>query len=171
MRKMLFTLLLTSAFISSRAQHIAKPHPVIMVDSVQMDYNTLALMDPQEINSMNIPHDPKYPDGIIYITLKDHSTLQTLLMSKRLSLQNLADKYIAKADKGKPIIYMLNGTLITDTANVRVLAERYYNVQVTKASEMPYFKKAFPNMLLLKVSTHRSITIRGDNNLPLVDAQ
>ncbi len=127
--------------------------PTIMVDSVQVPYNSLGQINPQSINTVVVLKNKQFPDGVIYITLKDPKQMQTILKSKKFSLQDLANKYIEKADKGKPILYIMNHDLVTDTSNFRILSDLYYSVAVVKAKDSPYFKKAFPNTVLLMVST------------------
>ena len=153
MRRLFFVLLML-AFIGSKAQHAAnEPKPVIIVDSVQIPYNSLSQINPQSIQSVNVLRTAKYPDGAIYIALKDHNQTQQILKSKKLSLQDLADKYVPKEDKGKPILYVFNRELVTDTSNVHILSDLYYSVGIMKAGDSPYFKRVFPKALLLMVST------------------
>ena len=156
MGRIIMTALLILAFISSRAQHIDnKVNPIIMIDSIPMPYNILSQINPQTIASVNIQKDNA--GGVIYITLKDSTQIEKILKSKKLSLQDLADKYVSKEDKGRPILYVMNRELVTDTSNVRILADLYYSIGVVKAKDSPYFKKAFPKALLLMISTTISI--------------
>lgn len=161
MRSVILIALLMLAFISSGAQHIDNvAKPAIMLDSVQMPYNSINQLNPSTVKSMNTTRNNKFPDGVIYMTLKDPSEVQTILKSKQLSLQQLADKYIEKADKGKPILYVMNDKLVTDTSNVRILSDGPYNITVLNAKYLPYFKTAFPKALLLMVQTTFKIMIR-----------
>lgn len=122
-----------------------------MIDSVPIPYNSLSQINPQTIKSINIQKDNA--GGVVYITLKDSTQVGKILKSKKLSLQDLADKYVSKEDKGRPILYVMNRELVTDTSNVRILADLYHSVGVMKAGDSPYFKKAFPKALLLMIST------------------
>ena len=158
MRRIIITALLILAFLGSKAQHIDNQvKPVVMIDSVPIPYNSLSQIDPQTIASVNIQKDKMYPGGVIYITLKDSTQAGKILKSKKLSLQDLADKYIPKEDKGRPILFVMNRELVTDTSNVRIFSDLYYSVGVVKAEDSPYFKNAFPKALLLMVSTYISI--------------
>lgn len=122
-----------------------------MIDSVPMPYNSFSQINPQTIKSVYIQKNNA--GGVIYITLKDSTEVGKVLKSKKLSLQDLADKYVSKEDKGRPILYVMNRELVTDTSDVRILADLYYSIGVVKAKDSPYFKKAFPKALLLMINT------------------
>jgi hypothetical protein len=158
MKNILITLLLVGAFASSNAQQIPQlngqimpSHPIVIVDSVPMEFNTLKVLDTALIKSMNVVNN-SYP-GIVYITLKDHNSIKNLTRAKKLSLKQLTDAHVAKADKRRPIIYLMDHVLVTDTTGIRIPTEKFYSIQVIKAADTPYLKQAFPDALLLTVST------------------
>ena len=163
MKKILFTLLLILAFGFSKAQlsgRVSSLNSVIFVDSVKMEFNTLNDLDTSVIRSMNTVNKNSMYDTV-YVTLKDHNYIKNLKRAKKLSLKELTDTHITKADKGKPIIYIMDNWLLTDTAGVSISTEKFYAVKVTKAIETPYLKQAFPQALLFEIFT--IINIRGNN--------
>lgn len=168
MKKILVTLLLILAFGFSQAQlsgRVRSVNSVIFVDSVKMEFNTLNDLDTSVIRSMNIVNKNAMYDTV-YVTLKDHNYIKNLKRAKKLSIKELTDTHITKTDKGKPIIYIMNNWLLTDTAGVSISTEKFYTVKVTKATETPYLKQAFPEALLFKIFT--IINIRG-NDANLID--
>ena len=161
MRRVILAAIFLLPFISAKAQNVSKPAPTIIVDSVEISMKAFELFDSNDIKDVRVERKSKYPNGVIYITLKDHNVLLNFLTSKKLSLQDLTTMHLSKEDKGKPIIYLMNGKLLTDTTDVIIMADRYYNVTITKAAETPYFKQAIPNVLIMMVSTVKQMAIRG----------
>ena len=119
----------------------------------------------EEFKTMNIEKkDNKYPGGSIYITLKDHNRLAELMNDKLLSLKQIAYTHVDIAERDKKILYLINDVLLTDTTNVSIPSKYIKKVDVVPAGNMPYFKTAMPNVLLLKISTKDPVMhIRGNN--------
>lgn len=145
------------AYGDSDAQNVLAPNIVTVVDSVVFPSNMINLFKTTDIKDLKVGKNEKYPDGALYITLKDPTIVPALKKGKVLSLKDIADKYVSPADKGKPIIYVLDNRLLTDTAHISISAEHYYGVEIHKASETRYFKQVLPNVLLLMISTIRTI--------------
>jgi hypothetical protein len=167
--KNLFTILLTLISMAGFAQTkapfpVQKPSPVYFIDSVKTDpsepyYNYINAND---IASINVSRDPGYPNGAIFITLKDHNIITKLRQDKLLSLSDIAKTNIPAADIRKPVLYLLDDKLLTDTVGVRIPSTFVKKVTITKASETAYFKTALPNVLLMMISTKpEQIMIRG----------
>lgn len=159
MKKFLIAAFLILTYLNSNAQklnlldgRIRSSHAIIFVDSVKMEFNTFNVLDTTVIKSVNIVNKNSYTDTV-YITLKDHNYIKNLTWAKNLSLKELTNMNIAKADRGKPIIYIMNHILLTDTTGVRIPSEKFYSVKITKATEIPYFKQTFPDALLINIET------------------
>ena len=150
--------LLVSAYINSNGQRVLQPNIVTLVDSVIVPSNMVSLLGTsRNIQDLKINRSEKYPDGAVYITLKDRSIVPELKKARLLSLGEITDKHVSPTDKGKPILYVLDGKLLADTANIRLSAAHYFGVEIYKASETRYFKQALPNVLLLMISTIETI--------------
>lgn len=170
MMKILAVLLLVLASLTGSAQTkdthtVKKPaNPTYFIDSIKVNPNQsyLNYINPNDIASINISKDPIYPDGAVFITLKDHNTFTKLRQDKWLSLGDIAKTNITVTDKRKPVLYLLDDKLLTDTAGVRIPSALVKKVTVVKATETPYFKTALPNVLLMMVSTKpEELRIRG----------
>lgn len=161
---LLFTLtvLAAGAQVKSPAVNQIKP-PLYFLDSVQISSEYITYLNPEDISDVHVNKDQKYPNGAVFISLKDHSTVGKLLKDKLLSLYDILNLNTAKADRHKPVIYIIDEKLLTDTANVRIPAMFIKNVSVVKAAETPYFKTALPNVLLMRISTKPpKLIIRGE---------
>jgi len=158
MKRVLVTIVLAFGFTGIIAQVRINPNPAILVDSVFVPYNMISVLDsigPNNIKELRVDKsDKKYPNGAIYVTLK--GAVPQSLKGPYISLQEITNKNISAADKGKPVIYVLDGKLLTDTTYVRLPVQRPQVVTVYKASETPYFSTAMPNALLLMISTKLS---------------
>jgi hypothetical protein len=128
--------------------------PECFLDSVRMDFSILSYLDPHEIGNIILTKDKKkYPDGAFFLTLKDHNFFLKLCQSKILSLSDIFNTYATKKEKHKPIIFLLDEKLLTDTTAIRIPDMALFQVTIAQASEVPYFKTALPNVLLMKVTT------------------
>jgi hypothetical protein len=166
--KNLVTVFLTLISLAGLAQTKApvvtqKNSPVYFIDSVKIDDSYINYLDPNDIALLTVGKDnPLYPNGAIYITLKDHSIANRLLQDKLLSLNNIWEANISGADKHKPVLYLVDDKLLTDTVGVRIPSAFVRNVTVVKAAETAYFRTALPNVLLMRISTKpQTIILRG----------
>ena len=140
-----------------------------MLDSTLVDQNYIHYLDSYEINDINIFKNTRYPKGVIYMKLKNHALLSRMLNSKLLAFSDIRNKYMASDDTHKPVIYLLDKELVTDTTKRRIPEMCLAHVTVAKASEMPYFKTAMPDVLIMMITTkpastkpyHTPIMIRG----------
>src|SRR5476651_1816608 len=120
MKSISLTILLLIAFAIGKAQNNLTARYVkygesatIIVDSVEVGQNALNIINPNDIQNITVIKNAKYPDGVIYVTLKNHNVLLTLPKGKMLSLQQVTDEQITNEDKLKTRIYLLDGRLIT----------------------------------------------------------
>jgi hypothetical protein len=136
--------------------------PVFMIDSVKTAKAYFEYLDSNDIASFNVFKNQQYPDGVVYATLKDHNMALKLLRSPLLSLNDIAKANVPQAERSKPVLFMVDDKLLTDTAGVRIPSFFVYHVKVTKATETAYFKTALPDVLLMMISTKPSVAyIRG----------
>jgi hypothetical protein len=156
---------LTGNAQTKKTQTETKPaNPVYFIDSVKINAGEpyLNYINPNDIASLNINRDPIYPNGAVFITLKDHNTFTKLRQDKLLSLNDIAKTNIPATDKRKPVLYLLDDKLLTDTAGVRIPFTFVKKVTIIKAAETPYFKTALPNVLLMMITTKpEELRIRG----------
>jgi hypothetical protein len=102
--------------------------PVWIIDSVKVSAMDLNYIDPNEIANINIVKNAQYPDGAIYVTLKDHSLFTKLFQLPLLSLSDISKANIPAAKIHKPVIYILDDKVLTDTALIRnTYPSRLYN--------------------------------------------
>ena len=160
MKSVTFTILLLLAFAIGKAQNsitasVARSMEsvAIVVDSVEVAQNSLNLIDPQSIKKIDVVRNSKYPGGVLYITLKDHSLLAKLSKEKPVSLAQITDSEITAEDKKRPRIYILDNRLVTDTSAIRIQPSQYHHIRIIPASDAPYFKTTFPNAILVIVTT------------------
>jgi hypothetical protein len=125
----------------------------VFIDSVKFSENILTYIGPNAINSIDVNKDSKYPNGVIWIKLKDHAILEKLLTDKWLSLSDIAKENLESSERNKPVLYLLNDKLLTDTTGIRIPSLCVSKVMVTKASETNYFKTVLPNVLLMMITT------------------
>lgn len=158
MKSIALTIVLLFAFAIGKAQTnpIARisnyaGNPTFIVDSIEVGQNALNNINPNNIQNINVIRNAKYPNGAIYVTLKNPRALAAA--SKMVSLQQLTDEQIPAEDKSKTRIYLLDDRLITDTTNLRIDVNAYHNVRIMPAANAPYFKTAMPNTLLIIIST------------------
>ncbi|QJD95138.1 hypothetical protein HH214_04220 [Mucilaginibacter robiniae] len=158
-------LIIGAASLAQNKTAVAAPgdQPVYFVDSVQINEANMPLVEhiaPQEIASLQIGNNPKYPQGSIYITLKDHSLLDKLLKDKLLTLADITEKNMP--GQKKQIIYLVDNKMLTDTSGIRIPSNYVKNVKVVKANETPYFKTTFPKAVIVMISTKpEEMHIRG----------
>jgi hypothetical protein len=161
--KILATFLFTLATLAAGAQ--VKP-PLYFLDSIQVSpeyMNYITYLNPDDISAVHVDKDVKYPNGAVFISFKDHTLVDKLLKDKILSLNDIRNANVAKADMRKPVIYLIDDKLLTDTANVRIPSMLVRYVTVVKAAETAYFKTALPNVLLMRISTKPpQLRIRGE---------
>jgi hypothetical protein len=164
MKKTLLFLLLLVPLVNYAQPSILSPNPhdkpvkmpVIFIDSVQMDSvnNYLMCIEANQIADIRVENGNKYsPNGAMFIKLKDSNLLKTLMNDKQLSLHDIMKVNVESSEFNKPVIYFLNDKLLTDTTRIRIPATRVYAVVVTRAAETAYFKTAFPEALIVTIST------------------
>jgi hypothetical protein len=73
-----------------------RPLAVTLIDSVNVFVPYIKYIDPNEVSHVNIIKDKKYPNGAMYIDLKNHKLLLKLLNSKLLSLHDIVNTYVSK---------------------------------------------------------------------------
>jgi hypothetical protein len=141
-----------------------KSLPAYFLDSVKIDNAYLTYLNPDDIAAVNVYKDAKlYPNGAVFIALKDHTIVNKLLNDKLLSLNDIFKANVHEPDRRKPVVYLINDELLTDTSNIRIPSIFVKYVTIVKASETPYFKTALPNILLMKISTRPpTIRLRGE---------
>jgi hypothetical protein len=164
MKTILFFLFLIAPFVNYAQPSILNPDPraknakmpVVFIDSVQMDAtnNYLMCIEAKQIADLKVSNGGKYPNGAMFIKLKDHKLLKELMNDKQLSLHDIVKARVEPSEFSKPVIYFLNDKLLTDTARIRIPATRVYAVTITRAAETAYFKTAFPKSLIVTISTH-----------------
>lgn len=120
----------------------------IFVDSIPLLNNDITVINPDNLDKIVAITTKKHPDGVMYIRLKDHKPAT----ERKLSLAELTDKYIADEDKKLPRIYVMDDTLLLDTTNVRIGEYNSSSIMITNGTEVPYFKVALPNVLIITVS-------------------
>ncbi|MBD1387516.1 hypothetical protein IDJ75_19685 [Mucilaginibacter rigui] len=165
MKWLLISLLATIAVKANAQNNILLPNPrertpaplIVFIDSVKMDSNSgmnyLSWLDPNDILNIFVKKDKVYQQGAIYITLKKHNTLVDLLKDKRMSLNDILIANLSENKGNKSILYFIDEKLITDTLGVRIPSKYVKKVTIIKAEEMPYFKSAFPDTILMMIST------------------
>lgn len=132
--------------------------PAYIIDSVRLiDGGVYSnYIDPNQIATINVVRDASlYPNGALFISLKDHSILTRLQQDKWLSLSDIASKSIADTGKAKPVLYILNDKLLTDTTGIKIPSICIAGVSLIRASETAYFKTALPDALILMISTKK----------------
>ena len=161
MKKVLTALLiLSSAYCFAQTK---QPMPAIYVDSALVSESYFKSISPNDILRIDVQRAAEFPNGVIYITTKNKQQTQALLKSPLLSLADIAKTNLPPSLRSKPIIFQLDGVMITDTANVRIPALAIKGIIIKAAADMPYFKTALPNVVLLMISTKPpTIMIRGD---------
>ena len=141
----------------------SKPMPAIYVDSALVSESYFKSISPGDILRVDVQRAAEFPNGVIYITTKNKLQTQALPKSPLLSLADIAKTNLLPSLRSKPIIFQLDGVMITDTAYVRIPALAIKGIIIKAAAEMPYFKTALPNVVLLMISTKPpTIMIRGD---------
>jgi hypothetical protein len=125
----------------------------VVIDSVKFSENILTYIGPNAISSLDVNKDSKYPNGVIWIKLKDHAILEKLLNDKWLSLSDIAKENLESIERNKPVLYLLNGKLLTDTTGIRIPSLCLGKILVTKASETNYLKTVLPNVLIMMITT------------------
>ena len=165
MRRLITILPVFCCFLSF-AQQIPRAikMPAIFVDSVLVDSSYYKFLNTNYIENIDIKRtSAAFPGGIIYITTKDKPKTDSLLKSPLKSLADIVKQYVPSSAKSKPIIFLLDGAMLTDTANVRIPALAIRGVTIKKAADIPYFKTALPNIIMMMISTKPPvIMIRGD---------
>nr|WP_294790763.1 hypothetical protein [uncultured Mucilaginibacter sp.] len=162
--KKLLILLLAVTSARSFAQTHPTAMPAVIIDSVLVNINYVNYLPPADIVNIDVQRRAEFPNGVIYVTSKDKQKTQNLLKSPLLSLKDIVKANLGAREQSKPIIFLLDGALLTDTANVRIPALAIYSVKVARSDEAPYFKTALPNVLLLKIATKPPvIMIRGES--------
>ena len=124
-----------------------------MVDSINVADFYINYIDAKDILAVNVIKNDQYSNGMIDIKVKDHILLLKLIQSKILSLRDIVTKYIDNNSRHKPIIFFMNKELVTDTAGVRIPDMCLVNITVAKASQMHYYKTAFPDALIMMITT------------------
>lgn len=164
--------LMMSALVGQAQTSILYPNPRVpqgfqpayYVDSIKMDStaNVLHFINPNQIKKITIERDARHKNGAIYITLKNHKVLDSLLNDRQLSLQEILNSNVKADEQKNKALFIWDDKLITDTTNIHFPSKKITRVTVIKASEMPYFKTAFPDMLIVMVSTKPPVIyIRG----------
>jgi hypothetical protein len=139
----------TSENISDRIYEIPE---ALMIDSTIVDPHYMNWFAPNHVGAVDMMKSPK---GVLNLTLKNEyrGDLQKILESKLLSITDIKNIYLDKANKNKQVIYLLNDDMLTDTANIKIPEICLLHVSIAKASETPYFKTAMPNILIMMIST------------------
>jgi hypothetical protein len=87
------------------------------------------------------------------------------LFQNLYTLGDVVNKQIPGYNKNKShLLFMIDDKLLTDTGGVRIPASLLKEVTVVKSADMPYFKTALPDAMLIKISTKDKIihiNIRG----------
>lgn len=157
-------LILSSACGFAQTAHPSQPMPAIYVDSVMVSEYYFKSIQPNDILRVDVKRAKEFPNGVIYITTKNKQKTEKLLKSPLLSLGNIAKANILGSQKSRPIIFLLDGAMLTDTANIRIPSLSITGVTVNEAANTPYFKTALPDVIILMVSTKPiTIAIRGES--------
>ena len=160
------TLMLFSATVLAQTKNapinLSSAEPVFMIDSVKVNKAYFNYTKAEDIATFTVNRTAQYPGGLINTIYKDHNKALKLLQSPLLSLSDIAKANVLPAERSKPILFIMDDILLTDTAGVRIPAMFVYHVAVLKAAETAYFKKALPNVLLMMIATKPPVTfIRG----------
>jgi hypothetical protein len=131
---------------------------VYMVDSVKVNRSLVNYLDLNQVLDISTNKSAEYPKGLIFIKLKNVIVFEMLLHDKFLSLNDITNKYISETEKHKPVLYLLDKELLTDTAGIRIPEMCLANITVAKASETPYFKTAFPGISIMMITTRPAST-------------
>ena len=167
MKKTILALLLLVSFsgIAQSKKGVTKQKsaiPVFMIDSIRVNKAYFDYMNANDIASFYEFRNEQYPDGILYITTKNPAEMLKYLQSPLVSLNDITKTNVPKADRKKPILYLLDNKLLTDTADVLIPSIRVLRVHIVKAAETAYFKTTLPNVLLMMISTRPPvIDIKG----------
>jgi hypothetical protein len=135
------------------AQTIAKPYPGqppapdYYIDSVKINF-PLFWCNPQNIADINIPKkDEAHPNGAVYMTWKTpHPTF--------LSLGSISAKQTGLT--GAPVAFVIDDSLINDTANVRIEAADIFRVHTINSAQISYWPKDTGPVTILLVETFTS---------------
>jgi len=151
MKKTLLLFSIVIALASANAQSLTPSKPIILVDSITMPHNILTFIKPDDIKAVQVERSKD--NDIVYVTMKDHQVVLDLLKHKMLSLNDLKNTYVQAADRKKPILYVMDYSLLTDMASIRIPATYYHKVNVVKSDDTPYFKTVLPNALIITINT------------------
>ncbi len=157
------TLLLTVNSADAQID-LTKSYPKLYIDSVKVNYFLLEIVDPMDIDSLNVTK--AVPNGALHIKLKDHSKLKAILAEKMLSLGEISKKYVATADLRKPRLFFIDKDIVTDTAGFRIPSSKIVSVTVKSASDSPYLKGVLPNGLLIYISKQKLDQVRIRGGIP-----
>jgi hypothetical protein len=123
------------------------PPPDYYIDSVKIGF-PLTWMNPQNIAAISVSQgNETHPNGSIYLTWK---TPHPVFFS-------LAD--VSDADptlKGKPIFYIIDDSLISDTTNVRIEAANIFQVHRLDSPHVRYLPKDTGPLTLVLIETFAS---------------
>lgn len=141
----------------------ARLRPAIIIDSALVNENYFKYLLAEDIARVDVKRDEaEFKDGVIYITTKNKLKTDSLLKSPLRSLKDIVKANIPLQAKQKPIIFLLDGVLLTDTLNVHIPALAIRKVTIKKSADMPYFKTALPKVIMLIIATKPPVTlVRG----------
>ncbi len=151
MKKTLLLFCIVVALASANAQSLTPSKPIVVVDSITMPHNILTFIKPDDIKATQV--EISKDNDIIYVTMKDHQVVLDLLKHKMLSLNDLKNTYVQAADRKKPVLYVMDFSLLTDTTGIRIPSMYYHKVNVVKSEDTPYFKTVLPNALIMIINT------------------
>ncbi len=158
MRILIAILLLVCCGCALHAQTILPPEhlppsltkqlpPDFFIDSVKIDF-PLDWINPQHIASVYVQKEAKgHPNGAIYLEWK----------TPHPGFCSLGDISAAQPGLTKaPILYIIDDSLIRDTANVRIEAANIFQVHTVSSAQIGYFPAGARPVSLVLVETFAS---------------
>ena len=120
--------------------------PDYFIDSVKIDF-TLDWINPQHIASMYVQKQTKgHPNGVIYFEWK----------TPHPEFRSLGDISGAQPLTKAPILYIIDDSLIRDTASVRIEAANIFQVHTISSAQIGYFPARARPVSIVLVETFAS---------------
>ncbi|QQL48631.1 hypothetical protein [Mucilaginibacter ginkgonis] len=125
---------------------------IYKVDGTLLNDKATDYLKEKDIEVKKIVHTPFPQRDTVYITLKDRKLLTKILLATRLTVQQIAQQNVSGISKTSQIIFLLNDTLITQTAKLKISSLKVFNIKVLRATKTSYYTN-FPDVTFLYIYT------------------
>jgi hypothetical protein len=116
------------------------------IDSVKIDFS-LTWLNPMHIESINVEKQTKgHPNGAVYLQWK----------TPHPAFRSLWDISATQPLTKGPILYIIDDSLIRDTANVRIEAANIFQVHTVSSAQIGYFPAGARPVSIVLVETFAS---------------